>query len=234
VVQPAFVPFVIKALFKIQLHLAQDVFSKEGRIFLAQIRTDKILKQLEVSMKQLKCYLCLGWMMIAIVLTSCSIQSAILEKVPADAKYQPLLATVEIDRAKIVMGETVYVPVYSHIYHFNSKDDVINLSATLSIRNTDLTNSIIITAVRYYDTNGKLIKQYIKTPSELRSMASTDFLVESDDTSGGIGANFLVEWVSEQAVFEPVIEAVMISTVSTQGISFLSPGRVVKRYNEDK
>jgi hypothetical protein len=224
VVQPAFVPFVIKALFKIQLHLAQDVFSKEGRIFLAQIRTDKILKQLEVSMKQLKCYLCLGWMMIAIVLTSCSIQSAILEKVPADAKYQPLLATVEIDRAKIVMGETVYVPVYSHIYHFNSKDDVINLSATLSIRNTDLTNSIIITAVRYY----------IKTPSELRSMASTDFLVESDDTSGGIGANFLVEWVSEQAVFEPVIEAVMISTVSTQGISFLSPGRVVKRYNEDK
>ena len=61
------------------------------------------------------------------------------------------------------MGQTVYVPIYSHIYHYNSQEQVMNLSATLSIRNTDLTNSIIITSVRYYDSDGKLIRQDIKS-----------------------------------------------------------------------
>ena len=59
-------------------------------------------------------------------------------------------------------------------------------------------------------------------------MASTDFVVRRTDTSGGLGANFIVEWVAEKEVSEPVIEAVMIGAESTQGISFVSPGRVIK------
>jgi len=128
------------------------------------------------------------------------------------------------------MGQTIYVPVYSHIYYENQKK-VLYLSATLSIRNTDLSNPIIITSVRYYDTGGKLIKQYLEDPVELRSLASTDFVVERTDTSGGLGANFIVDWIARKEVSEPVVEAVMISAVSSQGISFVSPGRVIKNHN---
>lgn len=141
---------------------------------------------------------------------------------------QPHLKVVTLDdKSKIVIGQTIYVPVYSHIYYENQKK-VIDLSATLSIRNTDLSNSIIITSVRYYNTEGKLIKQYLDRPGELDSLASTDFVVEKTDTSGGSGANFIVEWIAQKNVSEPIVEAVMINAASNQGISFVSTGRVIK------
>lgn len=137
---------------------------------------------------------------------------------------------------KIAMGQTIYVPVYSHIYHQDQQDQqkIFNLAATLSIRNTDLTKPIIITSVRYYDSNGKLVKQYLERPIQLSAIASTDYVVNKTDTSGGLGANFIVEWVAQTEVSEPVIEAVMIGTDFQQGISFISPGRVIKSQSDRK
>lgn len=54
--------------------------------------------------------------------------------------------------------------------------------------------------------------------------------IAANDTSGGAGANFIVEWVAEKTVYEPVVEAVMINTSSSQGISFVSPARVLKQF----
>ncbi|MBD2577636.1 DUF3124 domain-containing protein [Oscillatoria sp. FACHB-1406] len=142
------------------------------------------------------------------------------------------LQSIPLNSQKIVRGQTVYVPIYSHIYYYNRQEHTLNLSATLSIRNTDLTNSIIITAVRYYDTNGQLLEQFIKNPVELKPLASTDVFIGENDVTGGLGANFIVEWAAEKQVYEPVIEAVMISTASAQGISFVSPGRVLQEYSQ--
>ena len=173
------------------------------------------------------------WAIAAIVITSCSEQTTSQRQQP-DLKRETSLRSVTLDKTKVVMGQTVYVPIYSHIYHYNSQDDVMELSATLSIRNTDLTNSIIITSVRYYDTNGQLIRQDIKSPVELKPLASTNFFIAANDTSGGSGANFIVEWVAEKTVYEPVIEAVMISTSFSQGISFVSPAKVLKQHRMQK
>src|SRR5687768_8682931 len=108
-----------------------------------------------------------GWAIGAIFLSSCSDQTTSPRQQP-DIKREISLRAVSLDKIKVVMGQTVYVPIYSHIYHYNSQDQVMNLSATLSIRNTDLTNSIIITSVRYYNSDGKLIRQDIKSPVELK------------------------------------------------------------------
>ncbi|NCJ05326.1 DUF3124 domain-containing protein [Synechococcales cyanobacterium C] len=145
--------------------------------------------------------------------------------------HEETLKEVELNAESIVAGQTLYVPVYSQIYHFKSKEYAVNLSATLSIRNTDLSNSIIITSVLYYDANGRLIRRYIEKPVELKSLASTSFFVTEEDRSGGTGANFIVEWAAETTVSEPVIEAVMIGTSSAQGISFISSGKVLKQRN---
>ena len=59
-------------------------------------------------------------------------------------------------------------------------------------------------------------------------MASTDFVVDEYDMTGGAGANFIVEWTASIEVTPPVVEAVMISTALQQGISFISAGRVLK------
>ncbi|NMG22610.1 DUF3124 domain-containing protein [Brasilonema bromeliae] len=169
-----------------------------------------------------------------IVLTSCT-SPEIPPQSQADTKGEnQSQKVVNLDENfKTVMGQTIYVPVYSHIYHGDQKK-IFNLAATLSIRNTDLTKPIIITSVRYYDSNGKLLKQYLERPIQLAALASTDFVVDRTDTSGGVGANFIVEWVAQTKVFQPVVEAVMIGTDFQQGISWISPGKVIKSQSNNK
>jgi hypothetical protein len=142
-------------------------------------------------------------------------------------KPTPQLKVVSLNNVKAVEGQTVYVPVYSHIYTVN-QNQTTDLAATLSVRNTDLTNPIVVTSVRYYDTNGDLVRQYLEQPVELRPLAAAEFVVNQEDTSGGAGANFIVEWLAQKQVSNPVIEAVMMNTMGNQGISFVSPGRVIK------
>ncbi|HEY9605581.1 MAG TPA: DUF3124 domain-containing protein [Allocoleopsis sp.] len=182
---------------------------------------------------KLKQHLWVYWAIFAIAFASCSAQTT-SQRQQSQIKPESSLKAVTLDKTKVVMGQTVYVPVYSHIYYYSSQNHVMNLSATLSIRNTDLANSIIITSVRYYDTDGQLIRQDIKSPVELKPLASTDFFIAAHDTSGGSGANFIVEWVAQKTVYEPVIEAVMISTSSNQGISFISPAKVLKQHGVQK
>jgi hypothetical protein len=53
-------------------------------------------------------------------------------------------------------------------------------------------------------------------------------VVDSRNPLGGAGANVLVTWRAATSVSDPVIEAVMMSMASQQGVSFLSPGRIVE------
>jgi hypothetical protein len=147
----------------------------------------------------------------------------------APLRMQDQFNTVVVEAETIVTGQTVYVPVYSHVYQRNVNNPVMQLSATLSVRNTDLENSLILTTVRYYDSQGELVRNALEMPIEIPPLASADYLVESEDTSGGIGANFIVEWVAETEITEPVIESLMIATTGNQGISFISPGRVIQQ-----
>ena len=124
-------------------------------------------------------------------------------------------------------GQTVYVPAYSHIYTGN-RELAFNLTINLSVRNTDPDRSITVTRVSYYDTQGKLVRRYLNEDKPLGPMASMRFIVKESDKSGGDGANFIVEWKSEEKVTEPIIEAVMISTASTQGVSFTSRGQAIR------
>jgi hypothetical protein len=63
-------------------------------------------------------------------------------------------------------------------------------------------------------------------------MASTRYIVQESDKSGGSGANFIVRWTSGVAVSAPLIESVMISTKSSQGVSFTSRGQVLEEIFE--
>ena len=126
---------------------------------------------------------------------------------------------------KAVTGQTVYVPVYSHVYARGGQPFL--LEATLSIRNTDPADPITVTTVRDYDTKGKMIRNHLDSSLRIPPLGSIDFLVEKRDTTGASGANFIVEWVAEAAVSEPLIEAVMIGTGEGYDISFVRPGRPI-------
>lgn len=134
---------------------------------------------------------------------------------PVDAKMQ------------VYNGQTLYVPIYSHIYSGN-REQPVYLAATLSIRNTDRKQAITVTAVDYYDSKGKFLKHYLEKPLVLGAMATKRYVVHESDKSGGSGAKFIVAWQSDQPVSEPLVESVMISTKTQQGISFTSRARVLE------
>ena len=166
-----------------------------------------------------------------IVLTSCTSQEKPSQSVADIDRVNPSVKVVTLDKNfKIVMGQTIYVPAYSYIYHYDRQESY-NLTATLSIRNIDLTNPIIITSVRYNNSAGNLVRKYLERPTQLAALASTNFVVDSSDNSGGLGANFIVEWVAQTEVTQPIIETIMIGSSLQQGISWISPGKVIKSQN---
>ncbi len=127
------------------------------------------------------------------------------------------------------LEQTVYVPLYSHIYadeRFKNKPFL--LTATLSIRNTDPAHQLTLRCVDYYDSTGKLLNNYLSKPLTIGPLGSTKYIVEESESKGGSGAKFLVSWDAETAITEPIIESIMIGTKMQQGISFISRGRVIK------
>ena len=137
------------------------------------------------------------------------------------AESQPVLS----------MGQTLYVPIYSHIYSGN-RERPFYLAVTVSIRNTDPSHPIVITVADYNDSNGKMINKYIERPLQLNALSSTRFVIKESDKIGGSGANFIIKWSSAQMVNPPIIESVMIGTYGQQGISFTSRGKVIKEHTE--
>ena len=130
----------------------------------------------------------------------------------------------EVNRAR---GQTLYVPVYSEI-PYGDRDRTLELTVTLSIRNIDRQVTVMVRKVDYYNSKGELVRSYIQEPRALPPLAAVEFIIKASDRSGGISAGFVVEWESANLCVPPVVEAVMISTVSARGISFLSPARVVE------
>ena len=128
--------------------------------------------------------------------------------------------------SKHTKGQTVYVPTYSNIF-VGDREITWQLSALLSIHNTDPAQSIIITRVDYYDSDGKLVRKHLEKSTKINPMASTKFYVKSSDTAGGWGANFLVEWKSEKEVNQPIIESLMTGLRGNHSVSFISQGRVI-------
>ncbi|HEY9690260.1 MAG TPA: DUF3124 domain-containing protein [Coleofasciculaceae cyanobacterium] len=125
-------------------------------------------------------------------------------------------------------GQIIFVPAYSHVYYGDQQDEFL-LSITLSIRNTSLTEPIVVRSVRYYNSKGQLIKQYATSAIKLPPLASTEFFIPQTDKSGGSGASFIVEWVSDrQRITAPIVEAMMLSTSFQQGISFTTVGSVIQ------
>ena len=131
----------------------------------------------------------------------------------------------------IVQDQTLYVPIYSHIYARGGEAHP--LEATLSIRNSDPERSIRLTSVRYFDTKGKLVKDYLDTNLALAPLETVEFLVEKQDTRGGSGANFIVSWDAEEPVYEPIVEAVMIGVSRDHSISFMSPARPLAKLTDE-
>lgn len=136
------------------------------------------------------------------------------------------LIVKENNNTKKVRGQVLYLPIYSNIPYFEH-DKKFDLSAFVAIHNTDFENVIKITKVLFFDNDGKLVENYLLKDSTIYPLGATNFFVPERDQSG-TGANFIIEWVSDTLVNEPLIESVIVGLTNGQGISILSNGKILR------
>lgn len=148
-----------------------------------------------------------------------------------ETKYEYLIpdwTTRKIER-KIdsLNSHRTYLPLYAQIYQ-RSQDIKVDLTVTVSIRNTDVHNRIFLKSIDYYNTQGKLIRKYLDWPVFVNPCETIEIILPSNDNEGGTGANFDFEWLAPQTSSTPVFESIMISTQGQQGIAFTCRGVDIK------
>lgn len=122
----------------------------------------------------------------------------------------------------LVSGST-YLSVYSQIYGM-TEHRTHDLTATISMRNTNRNDTIFILKAEYFNTEGELIRSYFNKPIYLNPLETVEIVIDEIDQEGGTGANFLFEWGIKQHSNEPFFEGIMISTSGQQGLSFTTQG----------
>ena len=159
---------------------------------------------------------------LVMVMVSCS-----NSKVP-ETKHHSSYHFETVDQSAFEQTELVYIPIYSDIYYVDSKH-TFSLTATLSIRNTSFKDSIYVFSIDYYNSGGQKVRRYNESTLLIKPMESVEFVVENKDDTGGVGANFVVEWGAKPGAQKPYFQGVMIGTTSQQGISFTTEGIVVQK-----
>lgn len=117
-----------------------------------------------------------------------------------------------------------YIPAYSHIYY--SKGVPIEMAVTLSLRNIDMKNSLIIEKIFFHNTNGKLIRKYVTKSFRIPPLGTKEFFIDKTDIEGGSGANFIVLFKSEQKILPPIFESIMIGEHYGKPYIFSSRGTI--------
>lgn len=117
-----------------------------------------------------------------------------------------------------------YVPAYSSVAMSQGKLRV-DFSVTLSVHNASETQPLVIKRIAYFDTAGKEVESYLKTPVALKPLGTVSIFIPTDDVRGGTGANFLVDWAATGEIAEPVVEALMVGGIANAHYAFISQGR---------
>ncbi len=126
-------------------------------------------------------------------------------------------------------GQSLYLPVYSHIWHgeMGKKGEPTRalMSVSVSIRNTDLSRPIRILSAQYYDTNGRKLREYVPAPRSVAPMGTLEIFVPRSDDTGGSGANFVIVWKADAPASPPVVEGVHASLQAGRSVAFVTSAR---------
>ncbi|WP_436517288.1 DUF3124 domain-containing protein [Ekhidna sp. To15] len=165
-------------------------------------------------------------LIIAVIMISCTTSDP-----NTDASGTDELASLEvadpIQKSETEFTDVIYVPIYSDIY-IDSNNQNSLLAATLSIRNTSYTDSLFISAIDYFNTDGSLVRSYVENQISLRPMATINYVIEREDDTGGSGANFIVKLSAKAKDVEPIVQAVMIGQNGNKGFAFTTDGYSIK------
>lgn len=131
---------------------------------------------------------------------------------------------VEQPLSDSLLTGTTYLSVYSQIYN-QTEHRRHALTTTVSLRNTNVADTIYVLRAEYYNTDGHSVRKYFDWPVFIAPMEAVEIVIDEIDLAGGTSGNFLFDWAIEPHLAEPIFEAVMISTANQQGLSFSTQGK---------
>ena len=141
---------------------------------------------------------------------------------------------VHAENLPLSRGQMLYLPIYSNIWHGDThpiKGEPMksNMSALVSIRNTSQKTPIKVLSARYYNTEGKLIKDFVSAPKAIAALGTLELFIEKSEAEGGSGANFLIQWEAVSDTNAPIVEAVHIDNQAGRPYSFITSARAIHK-----
>jgi len=127
----------------------------------------------------------------------------------------------------LTMSGAFYVPVYSSVSMSQGRLRA-DFSVTLSVHNASETRPLVLKRIAYFDTSGKIVENFLKSPIALKPFSTIEVFIATTDTRGGTGANFVVDWAAIGEIAEPAVEALMVGGVGSGHYAFVSQGRPIK------
>ncbi len=144
----------------------------------------------------------------------------------------PAFATAQV-LPSLAAGQSLYLPIYSHLYHGDvnprtGKPSETLVSTHVSIRNTDPNAGIRVVSARYYNTEGKLLREFLPRPQAIPALGTYELYVPRSDSSGGSGANFIIEWLADKPVNPPLVEALHADIREARTLLFVTTARPIQ------
>jgi len=140
----------------------------------------------------------------------------------AHAQNEPPLST----------GQTLYLPIYSHIYHGDpdksGKPRETLVSTHISLRNTDPRQPVKILSARYFDTQGRPVREFLTAPQVIPPLGTHELYVPRSDASGGSGANFLIVWTADIPVNPLLVEALHADIREARTLVFVTSAQPIR------
>lgn len=167
---------------------------------------------------------------VSVILLACACRNdasrRTYNKVPVD--FNTALLNPGLRSLEGMNGQLIYLPVYSNIPYLIDTG-MFDMSAFVAIHNTDLKTPIILTQVLYFNQDGKLVDDFLKDDEmKVLPLVTKNFYIPYEDKSG-TGANFLIEWISDTLVNEPLIESVTLCLKPNNTLAISSKGKVIKQ-----
>lgn len=130
-------------------------------------------------------------------------------------------------------GQSLYLPIYSHLYHGDvnprtGKPSETLVSTHISIRNTDPVAGMKVVSARYYNTEGRLLREFLAKPQAIPPLGTYELYVPRSDSSGGSGANFIIDWVADKPVNPPLVEALHADIREARTLLFVTTARPIQ------
>ena len=102
------------------------------------------------------------------------------------------------------------------------------LGGRVVIRNTDPVTGMKVVSARYYNTDGKLLREFLPKPQAIPPLGTYELYVPRSDSSGGSGANFVIDWTAEKPINPPLVEALHADIREARTLIFVTTGRYIQ------